>query len=157
MWSHNWKRDVSSNKNQVVYQPSNLNGVHIWSYLSPPFLPLSAVTPSCWERCHGSDRELSDSLHPSISLNYGCAAEIANQPLRSAWRGGGDCVNIFWLTKMEGHSEGDGEGGQKIGRKSDVASEGSRRKVLHLTEYALLSLILRLKRKGLQHIYSRLD
>lgn len=122
-----------------------------------PFLPLFAVTPSCWERCHGSGRELSDSLHPSISLNYGCAAEIANQPLRSAWRGGGDCVNIFWLTKMEGHSEGGGEGGQNIGRKSDVASEASGRKVLHLTEYALLSLILRLKGKGLQHIYSRLD
>lgn len=60
---------------------------------------------------------------------------------------------------MEGHSEGgrEGVGGQKIGRKSDVASEGSGRKVLHLTEYTLLSLILRLKRKGLQHIYSRLD
>lgn len=57
-------------------------------------LPHSASRPpSCWECCHGSGSELSGSVHPSLSLNYGCAAEIANQPLRSA----GEEEEIVWI------------------------------------------------------------
>lgn len=81
-----------SNKSWVVYQLSNLNSIHIWSYLHSPHLPLSAVTRLV-ECYRGNGRELSDWLRPSLSLNYGFAAEIANQPLRSA----GEEDEIVWI------------------------------------------------------------
>lgn len=50
--------------------------------IPPPTLPLGPLLVE--SVAMAAARELSGSLHPSLSLNYGCAAEIANQPLRSA-------------------------------------------------------------------------
>lgn len=55
--------------------------------------------------------------------------------------GGRDCVNIFWLAKMEGHL-GEGGRGETIGRKYDVSKWRAWKKMLHLLEYTLQSFLL---------------
>lgn len=113
----------SSNKNWVVYQLSNLNSVHIWSYLlSPPPSPfcchplLLRVLP--WQR-RGALRLVASVSFPELWFccwNCQSASQIR-------WRGGGDCVNIFWLAKMEGHLGGRGKG-RKLAENMMLVSEG---------------------------------
>lgn len=51
------------------------------------------------------------------------------------WRGGGDCVNIFWLTEMEGHSGGKrSEVGGKLAENLMLGGKAQRESALHLAE-----------------------
>lgn len=82
---------------------SNQSGVftfvHVVFSLSVPlsvFFILPFTSPQPLLRCfHGNSRERSDWPASISPQNCGVAAEIANQPLKSAGGEGGDCMNIF--------------------------------------------------------------
>lgn len=76
----------------------------------PSFSPPSpfSPSPSCWDVAMvTTGNALIGCVHLFLwTMVFFCwNCQSASQ---IHWRGGGDCVNIFWLTKMEGHLGGRG-------------------------------------------------
>lgn len=129
-WIH-FKHVHFAHRPQLEAGESSHKRIWMFSFdnISPPPLPRSASRPFLlralpWQRQWAWELAASIRL-PELWLccrNCQSASQIG-------WRGGGDCVNIFWLTEMEGHSGGEEKWGWgKIGRKCDVGRGGSERK-----------------------------
>ena len=82
--NNKWKLEKPRNKKPSrIYQPSNLSSVHIWSYLLSllPFLLSPLLLRALLWQQQGALRSTSPVSLPWTMV---FAAEIANQPLRSA-------------------------------------------------------------------------
>lgn len=129
-----------SNKSWVVYQLSNLNSIHIWSYLLSPRLPLSAVTPlveSVTVATAGSAQIGCVRLFPwTMVLLLKLPISLSDPPER------GTRLCEYILISKNGRALRREREGEKIGRKYDVSKWRAWKKMLHLLEYTLQSFLL---------------
>lgn len=129
---------------------SNQNRVFTFDHIFS--LSFLVLPPSLLLRCyHGNGRELSHWLRPSLSPELWFRCWNCQSASQICCRGGGDCVNIFWLTKMEGHLGGGRKGGGNLmlGREGGVRENVALDRISLLLCWSLESKHYYIQREGI--------